>query len=79
MEHKMCVLIFSTDFIQNISHSKKNSARYYHKRENVFISCTRYSRRILMKQTDPRDFLKNRKYQVSSKSVQSEPSSMRTE
>ena len=32
-EHKMCVLIFSTTFIQNISHSKKNSARYCHKCE----------------------------------------------
>jgi hypothetical protein len=30
-EHKMCILIFSTAFIQNTSHSKKNSARYCHK------------------------------------------------
>jgi hypothetical protein len=28
-EHKMCVLIFCTTFVWNISHSKKNSARYY--------------------------------------------------
>jgi len=28
-EHKMCVLIFSTAFIWDISHSKKNSARYH--------------------------------------------------
>jgi hypothetical protein len=27
----MCVLIFPTTFAWNISHSKKNSARYYHK------------------------------------------------
>ena len=27
-EHKMCVLIFCTDFVWNISNSKKNSARY---------------------------------------------------
>ena len=27
-EHKMCVLIFSTPFVWNISHSKKNWARY---------------------------------------------------
>jgi hypothetical protein len=26
-----CVLIFSRTFVWNISHSKKNSARYYHK------------------------------------------------
>jgi hypothetical protein len=30
-EHKMCVLIFCTNFVLNISHSKKNSARYYYK------------------------------------------------
>jgi hypothetical protein len=35
-EHKMCVLIFSTIFISNISHSKKHSARYCDKRENIF-------------------------------------------
>jgi len=27
IEHKMCVLIFSTNFVWNSSHSKKNSAR----------------------------------------------------
>jgi len=31
VELKMCVLIVSTNFILNISHSKKNSARYYNK------------------------------------------------
>jgi hypothetical protein len=35
-EHQMCVLIFSTTCVWNISHSKKNSARYYHKCINVF-------------------------------------------
>jgi hypothetical protein len=29
-EHKMCVMIFSTTFIWNISHSKKNSVSCYH-------------------------------------------------
>jgi hypothetical protein len=28
-DHKMCVLVFSTNFVCNISHSKKNSARFY--------------------------------------------------
>ena len=27
-EYEMCVLIFSTSFVRNISHSEKNSARY---------------------------------------------------
>jgi len=27
-EHKMCVLIFSTYFVRNISHSEKKRARY---------------------------------------------------
>jgi len=31
IEHKMLVLIFSTTFVWNISHSKKNWARYGHK------------------------------------------------
>jgi len=30
IEHKMCVLIFSTTFVWNISHSKKNWVRYDH-------------------------------------------------
>ena len=29
--HKMCVFIFSTTFVRNISHSKNNSARYSHR------------------------------------------------
>ena len=40
--HKMCVLIFSTTFVWNISHSKKNQARYYHKCTSVFMWSTRY-------------------------------------
>ena len=35
-EDKMCVLIFYF-FISNISHSKKNPARYYHKCKYVFM------------------------------------------
>jgi len=31
IEHKICVLSFCKFFVRNISHSKKNSARYYHK------------------------------------------------
>jgi hypothetical protein len=36
-EHKTCVLILSTTFIWNVSHSKKNSTRYCHKCEKVFM------------------------------------------
>jgi hypothetical protein len=35
--HKMSVLIFSTTFVRNISHSKKNSSRYYNKRITIFM------------------------------------------
>jgi hypothetical protein len=35
--HKMYILIFSTTFISNISYSKKNSARYFHKIQNAFV------------------------------------------
>jgi len=38
-EHKMCVLIFCTTFVWNISQSKKNSARY----DQNCISVCRYS------------------------------------
>ena len=37
VEHKMCVLIFSTTFSCKISHSKKNSAIYYHNCTSVFM------------------------------------------
>jgi hypothetical protein len=37
IEYEVWVLIFSTTFVYNISHSKKNSARYYHKCTLVFI------------------------------------------
>jgi hypothetical protein len=49
LDHKMCVLIFSTTFVRNISHSKNNSARYYYKCKNVFEWNIRYSCRILIK------------------------------
>jgi len=36
-EYEMRVLIFSTAFVQNISHSKQNSARYNQKSILVFM------------------------------------------
>jgi hypothetical protein len=46
MEHKMCVLIFFTTFVWNISNSKKNSVRYCHKCAEVSKQSTRYSLQI---------------------------------
>jgi len=40
IEHEMCVLIFSKNFVCNISHSKKNSARY-HKCTNSEVNSVR--------------------------------------
>jgi len=40
-----CALIF-TSFDRNISHSKKNSARCYHKCTQAFMQITRYSSQI---------------------------------
>ena len=47
--NKMYVFIFSTTFIWNISHSKRNLTRYCQKCRNFFIWSTRYSCQILMK------------------------------
>ena len=48
-ERKMCVLIFSTNLVWNISHSKKNWVRYCHKLIWVFTCSTCYFCQILMK------------------------------
>jgi hypothetical protein len=44
-----CVVIFSTNFVSNISHSKKNWARNYHECPQAFTWSTRYSCQNLMK------------------------------
>ena len=46
--HKTRVLIFSTIFVWNISHDKKNWARNYQKCISVFTYSTHYSSQILM-------------------------------
>jgi len=48
IENKMCVLILSTNFARNISHSKKIWARYYHKCTLVTMWSAVYSRQIVM-------------------------------
>jgi hypothetical protein len=69
IEHKMCVLIFSTTFVWNISHSKKNWARYFHKRTYVVM----YSMLLLSDVNKTSIFWiyfpKVLKYQISRKSV----------
>ena len=45
----MCVVIFSTTFVWNISDSKKNWRRYDKKCVLVFMYSTRYSCQILTK------------------------------
>jgi len=47
--YKMRVLTFSTTFVWNISHSKKNRARYDQKYVLVLMWSTLYSSQILMK------------------------------
>ena len=47
--HKMCVLIFCTIFIWNVSQPKQNSARHYHKFGYVFMQSSHYSGHILIK------------------------------
>jgi hypothetical protein len=47
-EHKTCVLILTTSFVWNISHSKKNSARS-RKCTSVFMWSTSYSCQILLR------------------------------
>ena len=37
IEYDMCLVFFFTTFTKNISHSKKNQAKYWHKCENVFM------------------------------------------
>jgi hypothetical protein len=49
IENELCVLIFSTTFVWNISYLNKNSARYEHIFTYIFMSSTRYFCQILMK------------------------------
>jgi hypothetical protein len=49
LPNKKLVLIFSTTFVQNISHSVMNSATYCRKYKNIFMWCIRYSCQILIK------------------------------
>jgi len=47
IEYELYVLIFHINYVWNISYSKKNPARYYHKYKEVFIQSTGYSYQIV--------------------------------
>jgi hypothetical protein len=48
IKHKICVLIFCTTFVENISNSKKRWAWFYHHCTLDFIRSTHYTCQILM-------------------------------
>jgi hypothetical protein len=68
------VLIFSTTFVWNISHSNKNWARYDQKCILVFMWSTGFSFQILMKLQFSRQNFEKHSYQISWKSIQLMPS-----
>jgi len=75
IEYKMFVLICSTTFVWNISHSKKKWAKYDQKKYiMVFMKIIRYSCRILMKLEFSRRIFEGYSYKISWKYVQWEPS-----
>jgi hypothetical protein len=69
-EHKMCVLIFSTTFVWNISHSKKNWARYDWSSLKYPLALSDFNKTWIFLT----EFRKILKYKISWKSVQWQPS-----
>ena len=71
----MCVLIFPTTVVLNISCSKKNSAGYYPKFKLIFMKIIRYSYQTSMELEFSREiFEKFSRYKISWKCVQRGPS-----
>jgi hypothetical protein len=59
IEHKMCVLIFSTVLFETIPILRRIDLDIYHKCKNTFMSSIRYSCQILMQLEFSWQFLKN--------------------
>jgi hypothetical protein len=74
-EHELCILIFCTTFIWNISHYKQNSVRYWRKSASVFLFLSGLTETRIFS-TDFRNIFK---HQISMKSVHRLPSSMCTD
>ena len=49
IQHKMCVLIFSTNFVWKFCHCKKNLVRYDKKCTMIFMQSSRYGCQIVAK------------------------------
>jgi len=68
IEHKMCVLIFSTTFAGNISHC--NRATYYHKYTVTHVNYSPFLSYFTKTRVFPKDFRKILKHHIVWKSVQ---------
>jgi hypothetical protein len=60
----MCVLIFSTDSVRNVSHSEDKLVRFDQKCALAFMQSTRYSCHILMKPEFSRQIFEKKSTQI---------------